>query len=103
MKNHTLYNAIGGLFLLFSAFTTHAQTTIYSIRVDGLACPYCAYGIEKKLNKINGITFIDMDLDKGIVTVKAKDTVLTDPQLKQLFTDSGFTYRTKKKSLKIEK
>ena len=82
---------------------THAAlavTTLYSIRVDGLACPYCAYGIEKKLNEIDGVKFIDMDLDKGIVTVESYDVKLNDAQLKQLFQDSGFTYRSKTESEK---
>ncbi len=26
-----------------------AAGTQYNLRVDGLACPFCAYGIEKKL------------------------------------------------------
>lgn len=77
-----------------------AVTTVYSIRVDGLACPYCAYGIEKKLNEIDGVKFINMDLDKGIVTVESYDVRLNDPQLKQLFQDSGFTYRSKTESEK---
>jgi len=72
-----------------------AATTVYSIRVDGLACPYCAYGIEKKLNQLDGVKFIDMDLEKGIVTVESYDVKLEDEQLKQLFHDSGFTYRSK--------
>ncbi len=77
-----------------------AETTVYSIRVDGLACPYCAYGIEKKLNEIDGVKFINMDLDTGVVTVESYDVKLTDPQLKQLFQDSGFTYRSKSESVK---
>lgn len=83
--------------LLALSFAQNAfgETTVYSIRVDGLACPYCAYGIEKKLNEIKGVKFIDMDLDKGIVSVKATDVKLLDPQLKQLFQDAGFTYRSK--------
>jgi len=83
--------------LLALSFTQSAfgETTTYSIRVDGLACPYCAYGIEKKLNEIKGVKFIDMNLDKGIVTVEAYDVKLQDPQLKQLFQDAGFTYRSK--------
>ncbi len=95
-----LINALsGGLLLLSISYGLLADTLLYSIRVDGLACPYCAYGIEKKLNKIAGVKFLDMDLEKGIVTVEARDVKLDDEQLKQLFTDSGFTYRSKKETL----
>ncbi len=82
---------------LFTGINTVALAgkAIYSIRVDGLACPYCAYGIEKKLNEIEGVRFRDMDLEKGIVTVETHDVTLSDEQLKQLFQDSGFTYRSK--------
>ncbi len=67
----------------------------YLLRVDGLACPYCAYGIEKKLKKIDGVQAVDVDLDRGIVTVDTRDDVdFTDAQLKQLFQDAGFTYRS---------
>lgn len=96
-----ILNTLSGI-LLILVFTQNgfAGTTVYSIRVDGLACPYCAYGIEKKLNQINGVKFIDMNLDKGLVTVEAYDVKLKDAQLEQLFKDSGFTYRSKQESSK---
>ncbi len=90
------YKSLMATILLFGL--THnvlAATTVYSIRVDGLACPYCAYGIEKKLNELEGVKFIDMNLDEGIVTVESYEVKLGDAQLKQLFQDSGFTYRSK--------
>ncbi|HHH13154.1 MAG TPA: copper chaperone, partial [Thiolapillus brandeum] len=27
----------------------------YEMRVDGLACPFCAYGIEKKFKAMKGV------------------------------------------------
>lgn len=72
-----------------------AAGTQYTMRVDGLACPYCAYGIEKKLKQIEGVEKIDVDLNKGVVTVNVREGVaLTEPQMKQLFKDAGFTYRS---------
>lgn len=94
MKN-ILLNTLAGALLLLINQSIQAQTFEYSIRVDGLACPYCAYGIEKKLNQIDGVKFTNMDLEKGIVSVETQDVKLEDAQLKQLFQDSGFTYRSK--------
>ncbi len=72
-----------------------AAGTQYQMRVDGLACPYCAYGIEKKLKKIKGVDKIDVDLNKGLVTVNVAEGVeLTEPQMVKLFKDAGFTYRS---------
>jgi len=85
---------IGPLLLLWSLAALAAGTQ-YTLRVDGLACPYCAYGIEKKLKQIEGVEKIDVDLKKGIVIVDvAEGVALTEPQMKQLFKDAGFTYRS---------
>jgi len=72
-----------------------ADGTQYQMRVDGLACPYCAYGIEKNLKKIDGVEKIEVDLNNGLVTVNvAAGVTLTDAQMTKLFTDAGFTYRS---------
>lgn len=82
------------LALLLVSVASWAEGTLYAIRVDGLACPYCAYGIEKKFNEIKGVKFLDMDLNEGIVTVRTFDVTLDEEQLKKLFQDAGFTYRS---------
>ena len=72
-----------------------AAGTQYTMRVDGLACPYCAYGIEKKLNKVDGVEKIDVDLNNGLVIVNVAEGVkLSNEQMTQLFNDAGFTYRS---------
>jgi len=82
------------LSLLISAAAL-ADGLQYQMRVDGLACPYCAYGIEKHLKKIDGVGKIDVDLDNGLVTVNvAAGVTLTDEQMVKLFNDSGFTFRS---------
>jgi mercuric ion binding protein len=78
-----------------SATTNQSQ---YVIRADGLACAYCAYGIEKKLMKITGVEYVDIDLKKGRVLVQGTENLeLTAPHLKTLFNDAGFTFRTLEK------
>lgn len=88
--------------IIFAATSGMALAdAVYTMRVDGLACPYCAYGIEKKLKKITGIKTVKVDLDKGLVTAIADDkVVLTDKQMTQLFKDSGFTFRSMTKAAK---
>ncbi len=71
-----------------------AAGTLYELRVDGLACPYCAYGIEKMLKKTKGVEKIDIDLNKGVVRVKVAEGVrLTESQMAKLINDTGFTLR----------
>ncbi|MCF6319041.1 MAG: heavy-metal-associated domain-containing protein, partial [Proteobacteria bacterium] len=82
------------ILLLFFASISTAAEVFYKIRADGLACPYCAYGIEKKLMKINGVKHVDINLKKGKVMVTGEAQLdLQDEQLKTLFNDSGFTFR----------
>ena len=59
-----------------------AGETLYEIRVDGLACPYCAYGIEKKLDQIDGVKFLDLDLEKGIVELPLADAEFIAEQIR---------------------
>lgn len=79
------------------AVAVWAADARYVIRVDGLACPYCAYGVEKKLKQIEGVEHesIDINLDQGIVRVSVREGVeLTEDQMRKLFNDAGFTYRS---------
>ncbi len=93
MKNIVL------ILLMSFSFSSFAAGSRYLMRVDGLACPYCAYGVEKKLKKIPGLSNIKVDLKKGVVTVDASEgTTLSQAQMKKLFKDAGFTYRSMKQN-----
>jgi mercuric ion binding protein len=71
-----------------------AGATQYQLRVDGLACPFCAYGIEKELNRTDGVESLDIDINAGIVTVTMADgATITEDQAKQIIEDAGFTLR----------
>lgn len=67
---------------------------VYELGVDGLACPYCAYGIEKSLTAMEGFQKLDIDMDKGIVTVTlAGDAPFDEATAKEIVADAGFTLR----------
>lgn len=79
--------------LLSSAW---AGGTRYQLTVDGLACPYCAYGIEKKLEASAGVVSnsVVIKLNEGIVEFEAnRGAVFTEESLGQLINDAGFTLR----------
>lgn len=64
----------------------------YRLRVDGLSCPFCAYGIEKKLNSLDGVDAVDVNLKDGAVLVTMKDGAsLDEATAKQAVKDAGFT------------
>ncbi len=87
------------LILLLVAPIVQAKETIYTIQVDGLGCPFCAYGIEKQLSAIEGVDSVVVDISKGLVNVTMqKDTRLDKEQARQAVTDAGFTLRAFKQS-----
>ena len=80
--------------LLWSAAVSAAGSQ-YVIRVDGLACPFCAYGIEKKLKGVDGVEDVDVDLKSGVVRLNTRaDVDLTEEQMEKLFKEASFTYRS---------
>jgi len=66
----------------------------YSLRVDGLTCPFCAATSEKALRGISGVRSVTTNLKAGVISVCARPGVrFTDAQLSALFLSKGFTYR----------
>lgn len=89
------------VFLLVFLFTSavFAGDVQYDIRVDGITCPFCVATSERALMKIDGVHSVGSDLETGTIFVCADNQVsFTDAQLKQLFLDKGFTYRSFEKT-----
>jgi copper chaperone CopZ len=77
---------------LLLPMTAFAAQTQYRLQVDGLACPFCAYGIEKELTKTEGLESIDIDINAGTVTVTmAEGAAMTKAQADRIVKDAGFT------------
>lgn len=65
------------------------------IRADGLACYFCAYGLERFFKKSGKVAAYDMDMEKGIVEInfiKGKP-LLTEKEIHQIVYDAGYTPR----------
>jgi mercuric ion binding protein len=64
----------------------------YKIVVDGLACPFCAYGIEKQINEIKGVQNVQTDIASETVTVTmAPGATLNKDAAAKAVKDAGFT------------
>jgi mercuric ion binding protein len=95
--------AMKSIVLLVAAITVtgiaRADDVQYDIRVDGITCPFCVATSERALMKIAGVHAVGSNLETGTIFVCADSKVtLTGAQLKQLFLDKGFTYRSFEKS-----
>ena len=85
--------AAGALFLMSGVVS--AKT--YTLRVDGLACPFCAYGIEKQLGKLPGVSGLKTNIKSGTVTLKTtKGKTLTRAQMSGAVKRAGFSLRSVK-------
>jgi len=65
-----------------------------TIAVDGLSCPFCAYGLEKNLKKIKGVESVKIDMKTGKANVVMEsDAHVNDQALRQAVKKAGFTAR----------
>lgn len=72
----------------------YAQIEELILRVDGLACPFCAFGLEKKIMKLQGVTSYDVDMKVGKVHVGlAEDARLELDKIRAAVKDAGYTLR----------
>jgi len=88
---------ITGLLLAAPLTPVSAQeisTQSATIQVDGLSCPFCAYGLEKNLKKVNGVGSVKIDMKTGKATVSLKKGAdVEDKTLRQAVKKAGFTAR----------
>ena len=68
-----------------------------SVRVDGLACPFCAYNIEKRVKTLEGVeqdARIVTSIEHGIAKFPWKSGVAFDPAaVRKAIREAGFTPR----------
>ena len=92
--NRVLRTSIAALGPLLVCMATPAAPPAYRLQVDGLACPFCAYGIEKQLNSIEGVKKIHTDIQSGTVTVTMADgVILGKATAERAVRDAGFSLR----------
>jgi len=72
-----------------------AGETHFLLSVDGMSCPFCVYGIEKQLRKIDGVEDVSTDLARGNIWVEASGAdVLSEEGARLLLEEAGFTLRS---------
>ncbi|MGB3591258.1 MAG: cation transporter [Nonlabens sp.] len=78
-----------------SAFAkAQSQKTMdkYEIQVDGLGCPFCAYGLEKKFKEFKGIKDVAIDIETGDFSfLYPSSNALTMEQVTEQVKKAGYT------------
>ena len=62
------------------------------LKVNGMVCPFCAYGLEKRLQEITSIDAVLIRISDGLVQIRTKENQeLTDEVLTDAVKKSGFS------------
>ncbi len=87
------YLAVALVALLFvSATSVLASVGEIRLYVDGLACPFCTFGIEKSLKKVPGVVSLETTIRTGVVRIHLESGARLDPAaLNEAVMKSGFT------------
>ena len=84
--------ALVGALWMPSAWAGEGQ--VYKLQVNGLACPFCAYGLEKALKRVGGVEGAKVDLAQGVAVVTTADGAIFDRETaRQVVRRAGFTLR----------
>jgi len=84
------------MFLLLVPFTGFAESSSVtgSVKVDGLSCPFCAHGLNKKVSALNWIQTVEIYVDAGRADFSVKEGANLDVRsLRKAVGDGGFTPR----------
>ncbi len=79
--------------ILAAAEPALAAVDHYEVQVDGLACPFCAYGLEKKLKNLPGAANVHIELNTGWASFDVLSGVLLPEPVQDAVRDAGFTPR----------
>lgn len=61
------------------------------VNLEGLACPFCAYGVEKQLKRISGVKDVKVNLGEGnAVLMVEPGKKITDKEIRQAVEKAGF-------------
>jgi copper chaperone CopZ len=61
------------------------------VTILGMSCPFCAYGVEQKLTKLDGIEDLEIVLETGIATLTLEDGAdVSNDEIQKQVKEAGF-------------
>ncbi|MDT0606769.1 heavy-metal-associated domain-containing protein [Croceitalea rosinachiae] len=96
MKRTIIVTLVIGMMTMFSANAQKAMDK-FMVQVDGLGCPFCAYGLEKKFKEFKGIKNVKIDIETGDFSFKyPAEKALTMQAVEKQVEKAGYTPVTSK-------
>lgn len=63
-----------------------------TVQVDGLGCPFCAYGLEKKMQEMEGVKKFEIQMESGLTSFTyPAEKMLTLEAVKEQVDKAGYT------------
>lgn len=95
MLNQSIWKHVGLTLLAAVLFVAPAWAQVESatVAVDGLACPFCAYGVEKRLKKIGGVESVRVSFRDNEAMLSAKNgESIAVVEIPEAIKKAGFTH-----------
>jgi copper chaperone CopZ len=90
-------NFIAALFCLVLIFVSSSEllakdeTQKAIIKVEGLYCPFCSYGLEKQVKKIDGFKSVQINVKEGTAEIEFMPGVeISEKDILTAVEDAGF-------------
>lgn len=85
--------ALGIMVLILLSFQpAFSEIDRVEMQINGMTCPFCVYGIEKKLEALEEVEDASANLKTGIVDIKLKkDEPIDIERLNEAVRETGFT------------
>ena len=80
------------LVALLLAGPSGARVESASVVVEGMSCPFCAFGVEKRLKKVAGVRSVTVSTRDGLASLTAKaDESIAVEEIPRAIEKAGFT------------
>lgn len=72
-------------------FSLNSYALTQKIEVLGMVCAFCAQGIEKNLQDIEGVSNVYINLDNYFVVIESKNTAgISNEKIRNIIIDAGY-------------
>jgi mercuric ion binding protein len=83
---------VAALIILFPIVVWSGEQKVVELSIKGMACPVCAYGVEKNLSELPGVESCDVNVKEGTARiVLAPGAALNIEEMKEVVMSFGFT------------
>ena len=93
-KNKSFFrNAFLVMLVILLTKTTFSieKNQYYKVKVKGIACSFCVYGLEKSINKIKGVDNIKTNLKRSEILIFPKQNAkISNERINQAIVDAGY-------------